>query len=200
VKSEPGRPTRTHLKELIAQERWLSERNVVASVLASVPAIRLEQLAAEARSLDAARMMELEPYKRYTLATALLFQQTARARDDLGTMFLRLMQQINNKGKQALTDYREEAAPRTDALVGTLRDLVVAHGQEGSAEERLAAMNEVIGGRGTALIEECDAHLALAGSNYYPFLWRCYRGVRASILTMLRAITPTMRCHPCIET
>jgi len=64
----------------------LSERNVAAGVFTGVPAIRLEHLAAEARSLDAARMMELEPSKRYTLATALLFQQTAHARNDLGNL------------------------------------------------------------------------------------------------------------------
>jgi hypothetical protein len=188
LKSEPGKPSRTHLKVLIAHERWLTERNVGATVLAGVPPIRVEHLGAEARSLDAARMMELEPNKRYTLAAALLFLQTARARDDLGTMFIRLMQQINAQGKKALAAYREESAPRTDALVETLRDLVVAHEQEGSAEERLAAMDAVIAGRGTALIEECDAHLALAGSNYYPFLWRCFRGKRSALVTLLRTL------------
>jgi hypothetical protein len=133
LKGEPGRPSRTHLKELIAHERWLSARNVGASVLADVPAVRVQHLAAEARTLDAARMMALEPYKRVTLAATLLAVQTARARDDLGTMVVRQMQHIHAEGKKALVRYREEEAPRTDALVGTLRDLVVAHGQEGTA-------------------------------------------------------------------
>ncbi len=189
LKSEPGKPTRTHLKDLIAQERWLSARNGAASSLAHLPALRLEHLAAEARSLDAARMMELEPHKRYTLAAALICRQTARARDDLGTMFIRLIQRINAEGKQALAAHRAETAPRTDTLVETLRDVVVAHGQEGSVAARMAAIDAVIGGRGATLIEECDAHLALAGSNYYPFLWRCYRSYRATLLTLLRTLT-----------
>lgn len=189
LKDEPGRPTRTHLQELIARERWLSARNVGAAVLADVPAVRVAHLAAEARSLDAARMMALEPHKRYTLAAALLWTQTARARDDLGTMVVRLMQRIHHAGKRALAAYREEAAPRTDALVGTLRDLVVAYAEEGTAAERLAAMDAVIGGRSEVLIEECDAHLAHAGSNYYPFLWRAYRGYRATLFTLLSAVT-----------
>ena len=70
----------------------------------------------------------------------------------------------------------------------TLRDLVVAHEQEGTVEERFAAMHAVIHGRGDALIEECDAHLAHAGSNYYPFLWRPYRRHRATLLTVLRRL------------
>jgi hypothetical protein len=101
----------------------------------------------------------------------LLAVQTARARDNLGTMLVRLLQRIHRQGKQALLAYREKAARRTDALVGTLRDLVVAHGQEGTPAERFAAMDAVIGARGgEVLIEKCDAHLAHAGNNYYPFL------------------------------
>ncbi len=189
LKVEPGRPTRTHLRELIVRERWLSLRNVGAGILAEIPVTRVDHLAAEARSLDAARMMALEPHKRYTLAAALLFVQTAHARDDLGTMFVRQMQRIHTQGKKALAAYHEEAAPRTDALVGTLRDLVVAHGQEGTAADRLAAMDAVIGGRGATLVEECDAHLAHAGRNYYPFLWRVYRGHRATLFALLTVLT-----------
>jgi len=189
LKAEPGRPSRTHLKELIAHERWLSARNVGASVLADVPAVRVQHLAAEARTLDAARMMALEPSKRVTLAAALLAVQTARARDDLGTMVVRQMQHIHAQGKKALARYREEEAPRADALVGTLRDLVAAHGQEGTAAERFAAMDAVIGQRGERLVEECDAHLAQAGNNYYAFLWRYYRSHRATLFTLLSALT-----------
>jgi len=189
LKADPGRPTRTHLKDLIAHERWLGARNVGVGALAAVPAARVEHLAAEARSLDAARMMALEPHKRSTLAAALVFVQTARARDDLGTMFVRLMRRIHNDGKKALAAWREEEGPRTDALVGTLRDLVVAHEREGTPDERLAAMGAVIGGRGVALVEECDAHLAHAGNNYYPFLWRHYRGYRSTLFALLAALT-----------
>jgi hypothetical protein len=190
LKAEPGRPTRTHLRDLLTRERWLSARNVGAGVLATIPAVRVQHLAAEARTLDAARMMALEPHKRYTLAAALLAVQTARARDDLGTMLVRLLQRIHRQGKQALIAYREEAAPRTDALVGTLRDLVVAHGQEGTEAERFAAMDAVIAARGgEVLIEECDAHLAHAGNNYYPFLWRLYRSYRATLFALLGALT-----------
>ena len=98
-------------------------------------------------TLDAARMAALEPRKRSTLAAALLVVRAAQALDDLGTMFVRQMRRIHTEAKAALAQYRIEAAPRTDALVGTLRDLVVAHEQEGTVEERFAAMDAVIGGR-----------------------------------------------------
>jgi len=188
LKADPGHPTLRHLKELIATQRWIAARNVGVQALADVPPAKVHHLAAEAMTLDAARMSLVEPGKRYTLAAALLATRAAQALDDLGTMFTRQMRHIHHAGKEALTAYRTEAAPRTDALVVTLRDLVVAHGQEGTAEERVAAMDAVIGGRGDALIEECDAHLAHAGSNYYPFLWRIYRGHRAALFGLLDSL------------
>lgn len=188
LKAEPRPPTIKHLQELLARQAWIATRNVGLTALAAVPQARLHHLAAEAMTLDAARMAALEPRKRYTLAAALLAVRAAQALDDLGIMFVRQMRRIHADGKEALAHYRIEAAPRTDALVDTLRDLVVAHEQEGTVEERFAAMHAVIHGRADALIEECDAHLAHAGSNYYPFLWRPYRSHRATLLAVLRRL------------
>jgi len=91
----------------------------------------------------------------------------------------------------ALADDRARAAARTDALVVTLRDLVVAaHEQEGTDAERFAAMDAVINGRGgDLLIEECDVHLAHASSNHYPSLWRLYRSHRATLFALLDSLT-----------
>ncbi len=175
LKAEPRTPTVTHLKELLARQADLAARNVGAAAFADVPQARVAHLAAEAMTLDAARMAATEPRKRHTLAAALLTVRARQALDDLGTMFVRQMRRINRAGKEALVRYREEEAPRTDALVGTLRDLVVAHAGDGTVDERFAAMDAVIRGRGDALIEECDAHLAHAGNNYYAFLWRLLR-------------------------
>ena len=174
--SRAGPRART-CKELIAQERWLSARNVGAGVPGEraggaggapgrggpQPGRGAHDGAGAAQALHAGRR-------------AALPADGARPRRPGHHVRPPDAARSTPQGKQALAAYREEAAPRTDALVGTLRDLVVAHGQEGTAAERLAAMDAVIGGRGATLIEECDAHLALAGSNYYPFLWRCYRG------------------------
>jgi len=190
LKADPRTPTITHLKELLTRQRWIAAHNVGVRALADAPPIKVRHLAAEAMTLDAARMGALEPHKRDTLAAALLFVRAQQALDDLGTMFTRQMRRIHNDGKAAMVAYRTEAAPRTDALVGTLRDLVVAHGQEGTDAERFAAMDAVISGRGgDVLIEECDAHLAHAGSNYYPFLWRPYRSHRATLFHLLDSLT-----------
>lgn len=89
LKQDPGSPTLTHLKELIRYHHWLKAQQPGRAVLDGVPASKLRQFAAEARSLDAARMHEMEPHKRYTLAAVLLASQHARTLDDLGKMFLK---------------------------------------------------------------------------------------------------------------
>lgn len=188
LKAEPGNPTRTHLKELLARQRWLAAHDVGARTLAGVPPVKVRHLAAEAMTLDAARMVALAPAKRDTLAAALLFVRAQQALDDLGTMFIRQMRRIHRDAKRAHAAYAAEAAPRTDALVGTLRDLVVAHGGEGTAEARVAAMDAVIAGRADTLIEECDLHLAHAGGNYYAFIWRFFRTHRATLFHLLRGL------------
>ncbi len=69
----------------------------------------------------------MAPRKRYTLAAALLLTQAAQALDDLAEMLIKRLLAIHHKGKEALQAYRSKHQARTDALVTTLRDLVVAY-------------------------------------------------------------------------
>src|SRR5437879_10103500 len=133
-------------------------------------------------------MQALKPHKRATLTVALLAAQAARALDDLGEMFVRRMQHIHNAAKLALDRYRAATVERTDKLVTTLHELLLAHQTEGSAQERFSAMDAVIAPRTDELLEACEAHLAHAGSNYFPFVWRAYRSHRATLFGLLDAI------------
>lgn len=139
-------------------------------------------------SLDASRMKELEPNKRYTLATALITAQSARTLDDLASMFIRRMQNIHVKASEALDKYREEYQTRTDRLITTLRDVVVAYSTEGEIKERFNEIEKALGENPDRLLTECEAHLAYAGNNYYPFLWRFYRSHRSILLQILKQV------------
>jgi hypothetical protein len=185
LKADAGNPTLTHLRDLVARHRWLAAQSVGTEALAGVPPIKVRHFAQEARTLDAARMQALEPYKRMTLAVALLSIQSARALDDLGDMFVRRMQHIHNAAKLALDRYRAATVERTDILVTTLHELLLAHKAEGSIEERFSAMEAVIGARGDELLEACEAHLVNAGSNYFPFVWRSYKSHRVTLFGLL---------------
>jgi Tn3 transposase DDE domain/Domain of unknown function (DUF4158) len=185
LKADAANPTLMHLRDLVARHRWLVSQTVGAEALASIPPIKVRHFADEARALDAARMQALEPHKRMTLAVALLATQSARALDDLGEMFVRRMQHIHNAAKLALDRYRAATVERTDNLVITLHELLLAHQVEGSAVARFLAMDAVIAPRKDELLEACEAHLVHAGSNYFPFVWRAYRSHRATLFGLL---------------
>ena len=74
---------------------------------------------------------------------------------------------------------------RTDALVLTLRDLVKAYGKEGNSEERIAAMESVIGDKAAKILQDCEEHLAHVGNNTQQFLWPFYKSHRAQLFRLL---------------
>jgi hypothetical protein len=106
LKADPGRPTLTQLRNLVVRLRWLTPLHVGARALAPIPAVKVQQFATEALSLDAARMQRLAPAKRYTFAAALVQQQVAQTLDDLGDMFIKRMRRIHQKGQATLEAYR----------------------------------------------------------------------------------------------
>ena len=72
IRDDAGRPTLTHLKHLVDRLHWLKSLNVGATAFESIAHVKVQHFAAEAKSLDAARMLETQPQKRYTLAAALI--------------------------------------------------------------------------------------------------------------------------------
>jgi len=188
LKQDPGSPTLTHLKVLVDHHQELVSEQPSLGALDGLPAIKIRQFAAEAKSLDAARMQEMEPHKRYTLAAALLRVQLSRALDDMGQMFIKRMMSIHRRAKDALALHRLKHQDRTDSLVQTLREVVTAYQAEGDAAQRLAAIDSVLSGKSAEVLELCEAHEEHAGNNYYPFLWRFYASHRSTLFRIWRAV------------
>ena len=168
LKQDPGKPILKNLKALVWRLKWLSQLNTYQGALEHIPNVKLKYFATEAMSLDAARMKALEPNKRYTLAAALIATQSAHTLDDLATMFIRRMQKIHVKAKEALDKYREEYQARTDRLISTFRDVIVAYSTEGEVIQRFSEIEKALGEHPEQLLKECEAHLAYTGNNYYP--------------------------------
>lgn len=189
LKSDPGNPTLTHLKALVARLYQLQPWNQGASALVGIPDVKVKYWAAEARTLDAARMQALESTKRYTLAVAFLAMQSGQAHDDVAEMFIRRMQAIHQKARDALAAYHVTHQERTDTLISTFRDLLVAYRSEDEPAPRMVAIDTVLGDRSEQVLAACEAHLAYAGQNYYPFLWSCYTSHRATLFQMVRTLT-----------
>jgi hypothetical protein len=189
LKQEPGNPTLTHLRLWLERQAWLAQYRIRDEVLAGIPDVKVQHFAAEAKTLDAARMLAMAPPKQVTLAVSLLTVQTAAVLDDLAEMLLKRLATIHQRGREALETYRAAHRQRTDELVQTLRELVTAYRSEGGAPAKVAAMAAVLPNQGEAVLQRCEDHLAHAGDNYYPFLWLFYTSHRATLFPLLRSIS-----------
>lgn len=189
LKRDPGAPTLTHLKALLDHLAWLTTLPSVQAALAAVPDVKRKHFAAEANTLDAARMAALEPAKRATLLAALLALRTAQARDDVAEMFIKRMSSIHHKAKEALAAYHTTHQSQTDTLIATLRDMVRAYQRPGTTDERITAIGHALPEMPETILAACEAHLAYAGNNYFPFLWASYRSHRSTLFRLVRSLT-----------
>lgn len=189
LKREPGRPTITRVREWLDHQRWLDGLRVDVQLGGLLPEAKLLHFAEEARSLNAARMQELEPAKRFTLMLCLLHVQQAAALDDLAELFVRRMGQIARDAQATLEREQAAAQERIDALVQTLKGVAHAYQQPGSGPRRLQDIGAALGSP-AQVIEACEAHEALSQNNAAPFVWRSYSSSRSALHGLLRALNP----------
>ncbi|MEM9949574.1 MAG: Tn3 family transposase [Cyanobacteria bacterium P01_D01_bin.36] len=188
VKQEPGKPNLGELQLLVERLRWLRPLQVANKVLTGLSEVKRLSFATEAQALEANQMKELPETKRFTLAAALLQHRYSQTLDDIADIFIKRMKRMHYKAKEALEDYRIESQQRTDELISTLRQMLVALSSEADDTDRLSATDEVIGDRAQLLIAQCDDHLAYAGNNYLPFLPKLYRSHRAVLFRFLEVV------------
>jgi hypothetical protein len=193
LKQEPQRPTPRRTAQFLSHLEWLKTQAVGALIFTGLPDIKLEQFAAEARSLDLSSVNDLSTHKRYALAAALIVRQTSRALDDITEMFIRQVRKLHNKANEALKVYLLEQSGRSDRLIGLLRRFLVAYRTDGSSDLRLNTIRGVLPDDIDGVLADCDAHEAVAGKNYLPFLGQFYSQQRANFFRFLEnvALIPT---------
>jgi hypothetical protein len=97
-----------------------------------LPEVKLRQFALAVKSLDTAFMQEMTPAKRYTITAALIELQNARALDDLTEMFIKRMMRTHRHAREALALDRLKHEARTDGLIRTLHEVILAWNGEGT--------------------------------------------------------------------
>jgi len=188
LKREPRRATVPQFKAALEDLRWLQQHNGAADTFASIPEVKIRQFAAEARSLDMASLGDMPEGKRFTLMAALIRKQVAHTLDDVTDIFLRQVRRMQRRADEALILYRTAQADRTDALIGRLRDITRAYTQEGSREERLAAVEALLEPDAPQLLAQCDAHNAVARNSHLLFLPDFYSGRRSVLFAFLEGV------------
>jgi TnpA family transposase len=189
LREDPGKPNLKHLKELLDHITWLSSLQIATQAGTSIPDVKIKRFAAEAQTLDAARMQDMRSRKRYTLALCLLTTQYAQALDDLAEMVIKRLLKLHQQGKEAFEAYRNSHQKRIDELIEVLRDVTVAYRGEGTDQERMAAIDEAFDGESTNVLQDCETHLAFVTNTYYPFLRKLYGSYRALLFKFLGAVT-----------
>src|SRR5215210_4653959 len=171
VKADPPRPSPQRMREHLAHLAWLRGQAAVDDVFSGVPDRKLRHFAAEARSLGAADLGRVVESKRFALIATLLRGQVAQTLDDAAEMFVRLMTRMHNRAREALDKHRARHAAETDALIGLLRETVLAcQDQEAGPNGRLSKVESLLLPDADAILAKCEAHAAFAGSNYLPLL------------------------------
>jgi hypothetical protein len=114
LKREPKNPTVRHVRDFIKHLQSLLEHDLRAEAFSGIPDIKINQFAAEARALDVASVRDFAEPKRMALAAALVLVQVGRAFDDVADMYIRLVQRMHSRAREALNQHRIDKAAETD--------------------------------------------------------------------------------------
>lgn len=188
IKREPKKPSVRHLQDFLKHLQTLLTHDLRAEAFSGIPDVKIKQFAAEARSLDVASMRDFAEPKRLTLTAALVLAQVGRAFDDVTDMYIRLVQRLHSRAREALNQHRIEKAAETDALVATLHNVSLAYKSEGDATIKLEAIGAVLDHQVDSIIEKCEKHSLLAGNNYLPLISKFYKGQRPVFLSFLENV------------
>ena len=185
IKKESSSPTLNHLKEIVNQLSWLKEQSIAVNALQEIPYVKIKQFSLEAKALNATKMRELEPLKRYTLVASLIYIQTSATIDDVAEMFIKRMNSVHNKAKAALEQYRKDNVQTTNNLILALKDIVVAYESNATKEEKFLAIDTLLSKHSSEILEKCDKHNANSRS-HYNFLWQFYKSNRKVLFNILK--------------
>ncbi len=201
VKNEPGQPTVKGVKRFLENAEWLKGQIVNPKTLAGIPVVKLQRLALEARGLNASRMKEAKPDKRYAFAAALIQRQRARALDDAADMLIRLVRRMQNTASEKLLLLQSAHLQQSAGLATKLRDVSLAYLSDGSENQRLQSIGLLLGPDIKELLRRCEEHVALTTGNYFRLLPQCFRHPRQALLALLGhlPLCPTSQDHSVID-
>jgi len=104
LKRTPEPATYEHFAELLNHLIWVEQLGRFAPVLDGVAPRKVQQLAAEARVLDAAEVRALAESRQLLLAVCLVHQAQAQTRDALVTMFIKRVAAFQRAARKKLEE------------------------------------------------------------------------------------------------
>jgi TnpA family transposase len=185
LKREPRRPGNKEVRNFLAHVAHLRQLAELLPPL-DIPVPKLKHFRDLARASDVSEIAEFQPAKRNALAVIYVRAQYARTLDDTADLFIKLIQTLENTALRSLMAYQQEHQKRTDRLVAQLRDILQAYQTDGTDTQRIGAIGDVVGPDISALLADCEEHMAYAGQHYIPFLPKPYAQQRALLLNCVQ--------------
>lgn len=151
--------------------------------------MRIDSLNDEAMAADASMMQQMNETKRYALMVILIHNKTAKAIDELIHAFINWNKKLHSQAKHKLERHRIDSAPNTDELMRLLYNMLLGLKNNESKQEKLTAIEAIVGKKLDIAIEQCKAHLKYENDNYYEFMLEPFANKRNTIYCILEALS-----------
>ncbi|MCD8525471.1 MAG: Tn3 family transposase [Gammaproteobacteria bacterium] len=188
LKALPKNPTITHFKELLAHHDWLESFGNLQQQLKPIIPIKLNQMAQQARSLDASNLHDFTKEKRYTLMLCLILHAQGQAKDALSLTFCRTLIGMHKDAKNKLEGLREHYRSRTQELLLIFSTILDDFG-DGESQPLENITDKIKNNGGAQLLkEDCDYAVALNSNNHLIFLADFYKSKRETLLNLIETL------------
>lgn len=190
LKELPKSATVGHLRDLEAKLNWLLQLGDTDRLLEGIPLAKIKHFAAEASVQDAGTMQDFDLPKRLTLVVCMVHQERMATRDDLVTMLIKSIANVQKDAQAELVRLREANKSTTLALVDMLAEIAGASADQPDPTMLGQHVLDLIASRGgaTMLLENCATIASYHSNTYQPLLWRFYKSHRQVLFKISRLL------------
>ncbi|WP_157456640.1 Tn3 family transposase [Carnobacterium maltaromaticum] len=187
LRNDARKASLSHLKELLDLKEKLTSYQFDIDVEKLLHYSKLEQMALEAATCNAAQMKEIKTVKRNALTVVYLKKVLIRCQDDLADMIIKRISSIHKKGKQKLATHREQTQLQTDSLIQNFHHILETY-HNNDPQQGLLVVEDILKAHGPDYLQQCEDYLRYGNDNYFPFLLPIYRVHRSTLFKVLNEL------------
>lgn len=190
LKRLPKSPTISHFKELLTHHDWLFSFGNIGKYLADIAKIKLQQFAAEAKSLDASDYKNMNASRRVALIFCLIHHAQRKAKDSLAIMYCRTISKMHHRALEKFQEMKGDREETTQHFLGAFNDVLAVCKQHTAYEDIGRSVTTAVESHGGAdlLHADCIKMIALNSNSYLPLLWEYFAAKRTTLMKLIRIL------------